>query len=95
MNGSVAVANDLRKQPGQVDQVGGIRYLPHERVSIYGCSPNGVVPRELMFSSLVGAERVLAVLSFSRPSCLTRVVCGTAVPPPWKEVDAWSCAATE
>ena len=53
-------AEDLRRSPGPVGRVGGIRYLPHEwahtRISSTGRSslrrpgacrvPSGVVPRE-------------------------------------------------
>ena len=53
------IADDLRRPAGQVDRVGGIRYLPHEWASAFAShlrkpqivaeetrTPSGVVPRE-------------------------------------------------
>ena len=77
-----SIADDLRRPAGQVDRVGGIRYLPHEWASAFAShlrqpqifaeetrTPSGVVPREHVSRPGTGRKRAI-LRAFLSPGTL-------------------------
>ncbi len=77
-----SIADDLRRPAGQVDRVGGIRYLPHEWASAFAShlrqpqivaeetrTPSGVVPREHVSRPGTGRRRAI-LRAFPSPGTL-------------------------